>query len=68
MENVAEFWADIEDDEDIVDAIVDDEIQELDQVDSSKPDDNDHNDDDEEDKIIVVFEKSCKVAKKKLAY
>ena len=67
MENVAEVWVDIENDEDIVNAVIDDKMQEIDEVNVSKPGNYHHNDDEEKD-IITVFENPCKVNKKKHTY
>ena len=54
--NMAEVWVDIEDDEEVLFAIIDDELLELDKVDASNGTDDDYYDD-EEDEIIEVVGK-----------
>ena len=63
IENMAEVWVDIEDDQDIVNTIIDDKLQEIEEVDASKTDDDDYNDE-EQDEIIVVSEKECRIKNK----
>ena len=56
MKDMAEAWVNIEDDKGVVNAVIDDELQSLEQLDTSKTtatDDNKCDDDDEEEVVLV---------------